>query len=102
MAKSRLELHEILCNILGSRQVYFQPPPTIQMKYDAIVYSMNDVDVKHANDKNYLTSKRYSITCISKNPDSDLSDKVMELSYTEFDRFYTSDNLNHWVITLYF
>ena len=102
MAKSRLELHEILCGILGTRQVYFQPPPTVQMKYDAIVYSIDDVDIVNADDKKYMTTKRYSVVAISKNPDSDLCDKILTLPYTEFGRFYTSDNLNHWVITLYF
>ena len=29
----RLKLHEELCDILGSRNVYFQPPETVKMKY---------------------------------------------------------------------
>lgn len=102
MARSRLELHEILCDLLGSRNVYFQPPPTVMMKYDAIVYSLNDIDVKSADDMNYIRTKRYFVSAISKNPDSDLPDKLLELPYAEFDRFYTSDNLNHWAFTLYF
>lgn len=102
MARSRLELHDILCDILGSRNVYFQPPPTVMMKYDAIVYSLNDIDVKSADDMNYIRNKRYSVIAISRNPDSELYDKLLELPYSEFDRFYTSDNLNHWAFTLYF
>lgn len=102
MAKSRLELHEILCEILGSRNVYFQPPENVKMKYDAIVYSLNDIDIKHANDKKYMNTKRYSVTAISKNPDSPLQDVLLTLPYCEFDRFYPSDNLNHWVFTVYF
>lgn len=102
MARSRIELHEILCNLLGSRNVYFQPPSSIQMKYEAIVYSLNDIDAKHADNAKYLTAKRYSVIAISKNPDSDIYDKLMSLPYSEFDRFYASDNLNHWVFTLYF
>ena len=102
MAKSRLELHAELCEILGSDNVYFQPPPSVKMKYDAIVYSLGNKDVKHADDRRYLDSKRYTVTAISKNPDSDLFDRIMDLPYTRFDRFYTADNLNHWVITLYY
>lgn len=102
MARSRLELHEILCDILGSRNVYFQPPSTVQMKYDCIVYSLNDNDVKYADDLRYINKKRYSVIAISKNPDSLLYEKLLELQYAELDRFYPSDNLNHWSITLYF
>lgn len=102
MARSRLELHEILCDILGSRNIYFQPPPTVQMKYDAIVYTLNDIQAEHADDKKYITTKRYSVVAISRNPDSDLYDKLYALPHSDFDRFYTSDNLNHWAFTLYF
>lgn len=102
MGKSRLELHEVLCNLLGSRNVYFQPPPSVQMKYEAIVYSLNDINVNYADDIKYKSMKRYSVIAISKNPDSGLCDKLLTLPYSELDRFYTADNLNHWVITLYF
>lgn len=102
MGKSRLELHEILCNLLGSRNVYFQPPPSVQMKYEAIVYSLNDISVNYADDIKYKSMKRYSVIAISKNPDSELCNKLLDLPYSELDRFYTADNLNHWVITLYF
>ena len=30
--KTRYELHEFLCEILGSRNVYFQPPESVKMK----------------------------------------------------------------------
>lgn len=102
MAKSRLDLHETLCEVLGSRNVYFQPPPSVQMKYDAIVYSLNDIKTEHADNKIYKKDKQYKITAISKNADSDLYEKILELPYCEFDRFYPSDGLNHWVFTLYF
>ena len=34
----RLELQNLLANLLGTNNVYFQPPPTVQMEYPAIVY----------------------------------------------------------------
>lgn len=102
MAKSRLELHEILCDLLGSRNVYFQPPPSVKMKYDAIVYSLNDINADYADDIKYKTMKQYSVIAISSNPDSELCDRILTLPYSSFDRFYASDNLNHWVITVHF
>ena len=38
MAKTRLELQSVLEQTLGSRNVYFQPPASVKMKYPAIVY----------------------------------------------------------------
>jgi hypothetical protein len=102
MARSRLELHEILCEKLGSRNVYFQPPPSVKMKYDCIVYSLNDNDSRHADDIRYLNKNRYTVTAISTNPDSDLWERLLDLPYSSLDRPYTSDNLNHWALTLYF
>lgn len=99
---SRLKLHELLCEALGSRQVYFQPPETVKMKYPAIVYSRNNISNRHANDDVYIQSPSYSITVIDKNPDSDIVDKVSLLPRCRFDRHYTSDNLNHDTFTIYY
>ncbi len=98
----RLELHEILCGILGSRYVYFQPPESVKMTYPAIVYSLADMPNVHANDGVYLYGNRYEVIVIDKNPDSEFKDKIIELPTCRFDRSYTSDNLNHFVFSLYY
>jgi hypothetical protein len=54
---SRLALHEIRCEILDSRNVYFQPPASVKMKYPAIVYGLEDIQNRFANDGVY-SSKR--------------------------------------------
>ena len=99
---SRLELHEILCNILGSRNVYFQPPESVKMQYPAIVYSLSNIKNNHANNKVYTQSRSYQIIVIDKSPDSIISDKISQLPYCKFDRSYVSDGLNHYVYTLYY
>ena len=98
----RLELHEILATLLGSRDVYFQPPASVQMKYPCIVYSRDDKDEKFDNDKLYLVKMRYAITVIDKNPDSLIPGKVAELPLTSFSRHFTLDNLNHDIYSTYF
>lgn len=97
---TRLELHEILCEALGSRNVYFQPPESIKMKYPAIVYSRSDISNTYADDTSYLTSKEYLITVIDKDPDSEIPDRISKLPLCRFDRHYTADNLNHDVFTI--
>lgn len=99
---SRLTLHEDLCNILTTRNAYFQPPKSVQMKYPAIVYSLGGIRSIRANDGLYKTFMSYEVTLIDKNPDSEFISKILALPYCTFDRFYTADNLNHWVFTLYY
>ena len=98
---NRLDLHETLCNILGSRNVYFQPPESVKMEYPAIKYSLSNMKNNHANDKVYTQSRSYQIIVIDKSPDSIISDKISKLPYCKFDRSYASDELNHYVYTLY-
>ena len=99
---NRIELQSLLEDVLGSRQVYFQPPANVTMKYPAIVYSRNRIDNTHANDEIYKQEISYSITVIDQNPDSEIVAKVSRLPMCRFDRHYKSDNLNHDVFTLYF
>ena len=99
---SRLDLQTELERILGSRNVYFQPPSSVRMQYPAIVYSRKDVDGQFANDKVYRKLPCYEMILIDKNPDSTFVDKLLDLQYCSFDRHYESDNLNHDVFTIYY
>lgn len=98
----RLELHEILVGLLGSRYVYFQPPESIKMSYPCIVYGRSSSDTIYANNKVYRNKKRYTVTVIDKNPDSDIPDKLLGLQLCKFDRHFNTNNLNHDVYTLYY
>lgn len=102
MADRRLQLHEKLCDILGSRNVYFQPPESIQMKYPAIVYSLDDIRIARADDSAYRSTRRYSVTLIDADPDSAVIEKLAALPMCQFNRDYKTDNLNHDVFELFF
>lgn len=99
---SRLNLQTELESILGSRNVYFQPPSSVRMSYPAIVYSRKGIDKKSANDAVYCKLPSYEVILIDKNPDSTFVDKILDLPYCSYDRHYESDNLNHDVFTLYY
>ena len=99
---SRLELQTLLEKLLGSRNVYYQPPESIKMAYPAIRYTKTKIDSKYANDKKYSKMRCYEIIVIDLNPDNKVIDDILELQYSRHDRHYKSDNLNHDVITLYF
>lgn len=98
----RLELHEILCEILGSRNVYYQPPPSVQMKYPAIKYSRSGIHNTFADNKVYKQSNTYEIIVIDEDPDSEIVNKVSTLPMCRFDRHYEADRLNHDVFTLHY
>lgn len=99
---SRLELQTMLEDILGSRNVYFQPPASIKMQYPAIVYSRSNIDNTNADDAMYTQNRSYEVTVIDANPDSSIVDRLSRIPKCQFDRHFSSDNLNHDVFTLYF
>lgn len=102
MTKSREDLHYVLVNLLGSSNVYFQPPETTKLKYPCIVYELSDMETVKADNKKYLVRKRYQVTIIDEDPDSELPDKMIKLPYCRFDRPFSTEDLNHWVFSLYF
>lgn len=99
---SRIELQKTLEELLGSKQVYYQPPESLKMSYPAIVYYKSKVETKKANNSTYLTNIRYDITVIDKLPDNPVINKLMKLQHCSYDRSYKLDGLNHDVLTLYY
>lgn len=100
--RDRLELQAILEELLGSTNVYFQPPANIRMAYPAIVYSKSDIDNRFADNSPYSQEKAYTVTVIDKDPDSEIVDRLAQLPKCMYDRNYKSENLNHDVFTLFY
>lgn len=98
----RLEFHEKLVDALGSRNVYFQPKTNITMSYPAIRYEKNLEDKLHASNRPYRTTDRYQVIVIDRNPESEIPAKVSALPMCSFSRFYTAEDLNHYVYDVYF
>lgn len=100
---NRLRLHEELVSILGSRNVYFQPPESVKLRYPCIIYSLDNYDIRYADDKPYKSIAKYTVRMIDKNPDSLLIETLLgSFSMCRFDRAYTADNLNHYIFSLYY
>lgn len=98
----RLELHQILSGIPGVKKAYFQPPESVKLEYPCIIYKLQNVDMRSANDHPYKNRDGYQVTIIDRNPDSQIR-KVMEtMMLCRFDRPFVSDGLNHWVYMLYY
>lgn len=100
---SRLELHEELCKILGTRNVYFQPPESIKIVYPCFIYNLSKIEVTRADDQMYLYTNQYDLTYIDKNPDSEIPVEVLKhFRLCSHNRMFTADNLNHNTFTLYY
>lgn len=101
--EKRQQLHQELLDILGSPNVYYQPPPTVQMKYPCIVYHRSTGDTTFADNYPYMFTVRYQLTYITRNADDPMVEKLARaFPSIRYDRHFTSDNLNHETFDLYY
>lgn len=99
---NRPDLQTLFESILGSRNVYYDPPESVKMQYDAIRYSRKKIDNRFANNNVYKQDNAYEVIVIYRNPDSDIPIKISKLPMCSHDRHYVADNLHHDVFTLYY
>lgn len=102
--KTWSQLQEILQEIMGvNNKVYFQPPENLKLAYPCIVYERTTALQQYADNEPYHTTKRYTVTLITKTADNDeYLDKLLDLPMCTFDREFKTDNLVHDVFNLYF
>jgi len=98
----RLELHKELVTLLGSTNVYYQPPESIKIRYPAIIYSRSKIDNKFANNSIYWQANSYQIIVVTDDPDSEVVEKMSKFKTARFERHYTSNGLNHDVFNLFY
>lgn len=97
---NRLDLQTTLEKILGSSNVYYQPPASKTIKYPAIVYSKSNVNNTYANNATYSRYNSYEIIVIDYKPDNPVIEKLLDLPYCSFSRHYVADNLHHDALRL--
>ena len=100
--RTRLTLQTKLEDLLGSNHVYYQPPENLKMEYPAIRYSKSDEEDIYANNIKYISMSVYDLIVIDKKPDNPVIKKLLELPYSEFDRHYVADGLNHDIIRIFY
>lgn len=96
------ELQAVFEEILGSRNVYYNPPASVKMSYPAIVFSRSRIEKKNANNTTYMQNHSYEVTVIDRDPDCKYISAILELPMCSFDRHFVSDNLHHNTFTLYY
>lgn len=98
----RRELQSIFEKMLGSRNVYFQPPSNVRMKYPAIVYTRTSIDPIRADNGVHKLTTEYEVVVIDSAPNNELIYEFAKLPLCRHTRHYEQDNLNHDVFRLYF
>lgn len=98
---TRLDLQNRFEEILGSENVYFQPPESIKLKYPCIIYALSDIYTRNADDMHYSMYKAYTVTVMSRDPENDIAESILAMPRSRFDRRYVVDNLYHDVLTIY-
>lgn len=102
MDQRRKTLHQKLMTAPGVNDVYFQPPGDYCMMYPCIRYKREDAFLHKADNKTYRFTQRYTLTVITRDPDSPTAKWLVEnFPMCSIDRAYTADNLYHTVLTLY-
>lgn len=72
------------------------------MKYPAIVYSLDAAETNFAGNMPYARTKRYQVTVMDRDPDSEIPDKIAALPMCLFERHFVADGVHQDVFTLYF
>lgn len=98
----RLELQALLETLLGTSNVYFQPPANVQMQYPSIVYNWDRTDTLFADNSSYRHIKRYQLTVIDRDPDTSIPNRLAQLPLCQHQRSFVANNLNHYVYNLFF
>lgn len=102
--RTRLDFREVLIQTLGidSSRMYFQPSENTKLTYPCCLYKIEDLDLANADDIHYKNMVRYTVTIIDADPDSEYWKKLIGIPYSNFDRYYAADYLNHWVFRIYY
>lgn len=98
----RLDFQSLLEELLGTRNVYYNPPESEKMQYTAIRYSKKKIESVYANNSKYLMRDCYELIVISRKPDDPVIKRLLALPYCSYDRQYIADNLYHDVLTIYY
>lgn len=100
---SRIELHKKLCDLLGSKNVYYQPPESLKINLPAIIYYADTPQEVNANNGVYFLGHRYHVTYLTLDPDSQVVDDILtSFKKIHAETFFKKDNTNHYQFTLYY
>lgn len=100
--RTRVELHHKLVSMLGSNNVYFDPPENFKLQYPCIVYYLEGLADSSADNQVYRRMRRYSLTYITPIAEDPFAEELADIRYCTLNRPYTVSDLYHWAYTLFY
>lgn len=98
----RVDIQEKFKFLLGSDNVYYQPPANLKMKYPAIVYSLDGLDVKRFDNTRLINKNCFSVTHIYRNESENLVETMLKnFEYISFDNRSIVDGIYNDHYTIY-
>ena len=98
----RVDIQEKFKFLLGSNNVYYQPPANLKMKYPAIVYSLDGLDVKRFDNTKLINKNCFSVTHIYRNESENLVETMLKnFEYISFDNRSIVDGIYNDHYTIY-
>lgn len=100
---SRLELQSELEELLGSSEVYYQPPSGKTLKYPCIIFELNNTTVMPADNRKYIKTNRYHVKHLYKSLSNELKDAMLDrFMMISHDNRMKVDGLYNDDFTLYY
>lgn len=88
---------------LGVKTILFQPPPSVQMEYPAIIYTRKSTYTTNADNYTYTGTTFYQIEVVDPNPDSPIVPALLnKFQMIKHVNNFKVSNLNHDVFDLYY
>ena len=98
----RVDIQDKFKFLLGSNNVYYQPPANLKMKYPAIVYSLDGLDVKRFDNTRLINKNCFSVTHIYRNESENLVETMLKnFEYISFDNRSIVDGIYNDHYTIY-
>ncbi len=98
----RMNLQVELERLVG-RNVYFQPPASVQLVYPCVIYNLSTGDTKHADNSVYTYTNRFELIFIYRKPNIEIIEQVLRtFPMCSISRVYIADNLYHYAFNLYY
>jgi len=101
MDNSVLTVHSYLASLFPTVTLYFQPPETLKLTYPCIIYSIENIFTRHADNRPYKIKNRYSLMLITRTLDETLNDILLSIESARFERLFIGENLYHFIVTIH-
>lgn len=100
MEAHRLKIHNRLKELCPN--VYYQPGDSTTLKYPCIIYSLDDVDNRHADDAHFFMFYSWSVTIISRKANDPMFTNIYnQFQMIKMKSLGVTDQMYHGYYTIY-